>query len=97
MGDIVTAVFLIFIAGLLYLIPAIIASQRHHHQSGAILMVNLFLGWTALGWLAALVWSMTAVKPELSKDATKQCPACAERVLKEAKVCRFCGKDLVAG
>mgnify|MGYP006433950487 CR=1 FL=1 len=40
-----------------YFIPAIIAMARGHRQSGAILVINLILGWTFLGWIAALVWA----------------------------------------
>ena len=29
---------------------------------GAIFLVNLFFGWTGLGWLIALIWSATAVR-----------------------------------
>ena len=37
-----------------------IAGARRHHQTGAILVLNLLLGWTLLGWIAALVWAFTA-------------------------------------
>jgi hypothetical protein len=30
----------------------------------AIFLLNLLLGWTALGWIAALVWSFTEVRPD---------------------------------
>ena len=43
-----------------YLIPAIVAAVRSHHNQNAILILNLLLGWTVLGWAAALVWSATA-------------------------------------
>jgi uncharacterized membrane protein YqaE (UPF0057 family) len=46
----------------IYLVPAYVASRRGHHQRQAILVLNLLLGWTALGWIAALVWAMTAVQ-----------------------------------
>ena len=45
----------------LYFLPGIIASARSHHNALAIWVLNLFLGWTALGWIAALVWAFTAV------------------------------------
>ena len=44
----------------IYFLPAIIAGQRQHHNTGAIFAVNLFFGWTLLGWLLAIVWACTA-------------------------------------
>jgi prepilin-type processing-associated H-X9-DG protein len=35
--------------------------------------------------------------PPLPTDDTKICPFCAETIKKAAKICRFCGSDLVAG
>lgn len=46
----------------LYFLPTGVAMQRHHHQTLAIGILNLFLGWTGLGWIGALVWSATAVR-----------------------------------
>ena len=48
---------------ILYFLPTVIASLRHHQQTAAIAVLNIFLGWTLLGWIAALVWSATAVQP----------------------------------
>lgn len=45
-----------------YLIPSAVAFGRGHVNAGAILALNLLLGWTGLGWVAALVWSLTAHK-----------------------------------
>lgn len=42
-----------------YFAPAIIASVRGHMSSGAIFVLNLLLGWSAIGWIIALVWSFT--------------------------------------
>lgn len=44
----------------LYFLPFALAKYRKHHQSDAILLVNLLLGWTVLGWIAALIWAATA-------------------------------------
>jgi hypothetical protein len=43
-----------------YLLPALIGQSRHHHQRTAIWVLNIFLGWTVLGWIAALIWASTA-------------------------------------
>jgi putative effector of murein hydrolase LrgA (UPF0299 family) len=45
---------------LLYFIPAIVASMRRHRNRTAITVLNIFLGWTAIGWIIALVWASTA-------------------------------------
>lgn len=49
------------VAALLYFLPSFVAFRRRHHQRVPILLVNLFLGATGLGWLAALVWSFTHI------------------------------------
>ena len=48
---------------LIYFLPYVIANARHHHNSQAILLLNLLLGWTVLGWIAALIWSATDPNP----------------------------------
>ena len=45
----------------LYFLPWIIAWRRRHHNTLAIFVLNFFLGWTIVGWVAALVWAVTAV------------------------------------
>jgi ABC-type transport system involved in cytochrome c biogenesis permease component len=50
----------------IYLLPTWIAFSRQHHNRGAILALNLLLGWTFLGWVGALVWALTAVRPPQS-------------------------------
>ena len=46
----------------IYFLPAIIGGVRQHHNRVAIFLLNLFLGWTLLGWVAALVWAATQVQ-----------------------------------
>jgi len=48
----------------IYFIPTIVAIYRHHPNSGPIVIVNMFLGWTLLGWVGALAWAATAIKKE---------------------------------
>lgn len=52
--------FLIFAIGLfVYFLPTYIANSRKHNNFVPICIANLFLGWTFIGWVAALVWSTT--------------------------------------
>ncbi|TRO94468.1 superinfection immunity protein [Glycocaulis profundi] len=46
----------------LHFLPTIIALARGHHDGFAIFLTNLLLGWTVLGWVIALIWSVTAVR-----------------------------------
>jgi hypothetical protein len=40
-----------------YFLPLIVAVVRNKRNMLAISMLNLFAGWTLLGWLAALIWA----------------------------------------
>lgn len=41
-----------------YFLPAIIAFGRSKRDAVSILVLNLLLGWTAIGWVIALVWAL---------------------------------------
>jgi hypothetical protein len=42
-----------------YFFPTIVAHFRKHSNATAIFVLNLFLGWTFVGWVIALVWAFT--------------------------------------
>lgn len=46
----------------LYFLPGLVAYFRDHHNTASIMLLNLFLGWTLLGWVGALIWSASAKK-----------------------------------
>lgn len=50
----------IIVLALLYLTPTVIAFYRQHHNLAPIVVVNLLTGWTVIGWVVALVWSLTS-------------------------------------
>jgi hypothetical protein len=52
-------VLLIIFGMFFYLLPAVISEIRKTAHGGAILALNALLGWTVLGWLAALLWAIT--------------------------------------
>jgi hypothetical protein len=52
----------------LYMAPLIIATVRDHHRLPWIGLLNFAAGWTVVGWIGALVWSVTAIRqPEITR------------------------------
>ena len=52
------------IAALVYFVPTIIAFSADHRQRVAICALNLVAGWTLIGWVVALVWSLMRERPQ---------------------------------
>jgi Superinfection immunity protein len=50
-----------------YFLPSIVAFARSKRDSASILILNLLLGWTAIGWVIALVWSLRADVPVIAR------------------------------
>ena len=46
-----------------YMLPWAISASRGSRNSAATFMVNLFLGWTVIGWFVALAMAMKAHAP----------------------------------
>lgn len=97
------AILLILIAAL-YLLPTVVAMLRARPNTLAIFVLNLFLGWSLVGWVVALVWALASADPLVAPAPAaadtrprRKCPHCAELIFKEAKVCRFCGRDVSPG
>lgn len=49
---------------LIYFLPAMMGGRKRN--AGAIFVLNLFLGWTLVGWVVALVWACT--KDEITRE-----------------------------
>jgi len=54
----VLGLLLVVLICALYFLPTLIAFLRQHKNKLAIFLLNLFLGWTILGWVVSLVWSV---------------------------------------
>lgn len=48
---------------IIYFLPSIIAAFRAKPHWFGIFILNLLLGWTIIGWIVALVWSLTSNPP----------------------------------
>ncbi len=51
-GAIHTSTFLVVLA--LYCLPSAVAAVRKVKDQGSVVVINLFLGWTFIGWVVAL-------------------------------------------
>jgi hypothetical protein len=54
------------IVAIVYFTPTLVARSRHHHNAGSITVVNVFLGWTLVGWVVALAMACSAVRSDLA-------------------------------
>ena len=52
-------IVLIVLAGL-YCLPIVAACIRCALHLNGIIVINLFLGWTLIGWVVALAWAVTS-------------------------------------
>ncbi len=90
-----------------YFVPSIIAFARKHSNAVPILLLNIFLGWTFLGWIAALVWSLTTPsetrtpittpggpQPPQPPPEKRFCPNCGNQVKPGDTFCSKCGAKL---
>ncbi len=56
-----TVLGIMVVAGIcLYFVPSIIALIRMKKNLVAIIALNFFLGWSVVGWVISLVWSLSS-------------------------------------
>jgi len=53
----ILAFFGLFVMLAIYFIPSFVAALRRHRNFIPILLLNIFLGFTFLGWVAAFIWA----------------------------------------
>jgi hypothetical protein len=51
----------------MYFLPTIIALIKSKRDTVAILLLNLFLGWSVIGWIVALVWAAKNDAPAVAR------------------------------
>lgn len=93
----------------LFFAPSYVAYSRDHRNATPIIILNIFLGWTFVGWVVALVWSFSDNVPPPRPSAPKRpseeptvrsendrviCPQCRELTNARIESCLHCGSDL---
>lgn len=56
-------ILFLFIAAV-YFIPTIVAGIRKVPNLGSVIVINLFLGWTLVGWVVALAMAARSQPPQ---------------------------------
>src|SRR5438874_11375825 len=78
----------------LYVLPTILAWKKTHRIP--ILLLNLLLGWTLLGWIGALVWALNDTPANPSQlGAAAFCSECRKNTPAVAQFCSSCGHPLM--
>jgi hypothetical protein len=70
------AVLIILLIGL-YLVPTIVAVVRKVTNQGSVAVINIFLGWSLIGWVVALAMACrtsTLVRDSVSSPAKEPSP-----------------------
>jgi hypothetical protein len=50
-----------------YFVPTIVAWVRHVHNAGSVTVINVFLGWSLVGWVVALAMACRSQVPANSQ------------------------------
>lgn len=74
----------------LYFLPTFVARKKRQFVS--ILVLNLLLGWTLIGWVGALVWALSSESQPI-QVVVQQTPVVAQ----VSVLCSSCGKYSASG
>ena len=55
---------------LLYFVPTVVALYRETPNKGSTIVVNIFLGWTLIGWVVALAMAFGRTEKQFSRPAS---------------------------
>jgi predicted RNA-binding Zn-ribbon protein involved in translation (DUF1610 family) len=91
----------IFIIVCIYLIPTIIGRNKKH--TAGIALLNIFLGWTFIGWIGSLIWGVSSPVVIYSKPTPQiqmwhyTCQKCGYKRSLDQKIklykCPQCGEE----
>lgn len=68
----VISIFVIAAMMAVYFLPTLIAFFRDHRQQGPIFIICLLTGWTGIGWVVALAWSVSGQSKRPSPPKEKE-------------------------
>lgn len=75
----------------LYFLPAFLARNKPNFTS--ILLLNIFAGWTFIGWIIALIWALSSDSQRPAASPAQAAPPAASANF----FCSTCGQPCPAG
>jgi hypothetical protein len=60
-GNLLFLLVMYLVVASVYFLPSMVAISRHHGRALQVFFLNLYTGWTGLGFVVALVWAFTQV------------------------------------
>ena len=101
LGTLIASLFFI-VAPALYLLPTYEAWKNKHPNLTAIGLVNVFLGWSLIGWVVAVVWAYKKPEPVAIASASPtpvSAPLASQQSVaspvRETKKCPFCAEEIL--
>lgn len=85
----------------LYLLPIYEAWKKKHPNLTAIALVNIFLGWSLIGWVIAVVWAHKKPEPVMLTPTTvgtttaPTASTVSAAPVRATKKCPFCAEDIL--
>jgi hypothetical protein len=58
--DSLTTVIVLILIVFIYMLPSLIAYSREHPHRDLVVVFNIFLGWTLIGWIVVFLWAALA-------------------------------------
>jgi Superinfection immunity protein len=62
--DLWKSVLFLLLIGCVYFLPFAAALKRGRKNKAPLFFLNLFFGWTIIGWIATLIWAFLDEAPE---------------------------------
>ncbi len=50
---------------IVFIAPSVIAHVKDHERRKSIIFANIFLGWTVIGWILILIWTLATLPKKL--------------------------------
>jgi hypothetical protein len=68
----VLTVSLALILCVIHFLPSIVAFSREHPRRITLLVLNILVGWTLIGWIVLLIWAFARPSSNVHRPDTQQ-------------------------